>query len=149
VQVRTSARDGGGAYLLLDGSRAMTDDLDMGANQVYMHPYGGRIRPGISGQEGIMIRDEPDVGFGVLWSGSLWLYTILGFRSASAYIRTHYDLPIKSWDGSTYNDVATLVTGAGYRLDLIRVGGGNLPVVDPADGYNRLWNNGGVVTVGT
>jgi len=25
----------------------------------------------------------------------------------------------------------------------------NLPVVDPADGLSKLWNNGGVVTVGT
>jgi len=34
-------------------------------------------------------------------------------------------------------------------LDLISCGGGNLPVADPADGTNKLWNNGGVVTVGT
>lgn len=34
MQVRTSARDGGGAYLLLDGSRAMTGDLDIGAHMI-------------------------------------------------------------------------------------------------------------------
>lgn len=34
MSVRTRFRDGGGAYLLLDGSRAMIDDLNLGGNDI-------------------------------------------------------------------------------------------------------------------
>jgi len=50
---------------------------------------------------------------------------------------------ITSWARMMYVD-----TGKDW-VDFYRVGGSNLPVVDPADGSGRIWSNGGVLTVGT
>lgn len=168
---RTSTRDGGGAYLLLDGSRPMTGDLDM--NNHNITNLGD-------------ITDSFDLGDGLndmlilpvvnwltkkvyLGNSAKTLYQANIYKLVVGIINGVISLPFAATNSSflakdsvtanvafstLYGGIQTcarLVSSASNNgmFDLIRAGGGNLPVADPADGFNKLWNNAGVVTVGT
>lgn len=154
--VRTHTRDGGGAYLLLDGSRAMVGNVDMQANQVQFDVGGGVLfKKGETGEFTLQ-------GYGIDAQKFVRFY---GTGASPDTVRVHvYYLESKFWQSysaesyvrchqaTTSRVLLQSYDGAwktGIRLQNNSVRMSNLPAADPADGTSTLWSNGGVVTVGT
>lgn len=130
-------------FLKLDGSRVMTGHLSINlAAGTYDRIHGSLV--GVRFHKTIN-RIYPYV------VATDNMADIQCFRNIGDYMRinvameTYVDTEIRT-SGSV--KVAVL-DSTSDMLDLFLAGGGNLPVADPADGKNKLWNNAGVVNVGT
>lgn len=159
--IRTRTRDGGGAYLLLDGSRPMTGNLNLGGNKL----VGDSISGGNLTLESTSHASKGNIIFkDVLRPGDSELTNIgtTSFRVGSMWVKVIERLfTINARNNFKIRPLATAATqyqlqshnGAAFVVVMTFVGGNvrmaNLPLADPADGNSQLWNNGGVVTVGT
>ena len=149
MQVRTSHRDGGGAYLLLDGSRAMTGDLDLAANRLLFDGASAPILKKGTLQE-LWLRDAADTAFGNMRVRQLIISgNGLHFYYAADAISCLQTLPIQGYTGVARVTVANIVRDASPYLDIVEAAMSNLPGADPADGKNRIFKAtvGGVANV--
>lgn len=142
MHIRTSARDGGGAYLLLDGSRAMTGDLDMASNDVLF--ANTRLtetetwRVSLYGRTGTTTKafKVSDMYFGTLYGGTAACKLQPRPNAGNSLtIRSRKTNAPAAW----VNQIVLT-----NHATAPQVGMPNLPAADPANGLSELWVSVGV-----
>lgn len=147
----TSYAPGGSQYLPLDGSKAMTGDLDLGRTNP-----GNQIKFRTLELKQSATKNQLEV-----WGGNgAWR----GAFDAGSISTQYFDFNLGAGElrcarGVTaYIDFHTWKGGGAYGLPLRVLSGNgvegwvcmpNLPTSDPADGSSKIWSDGGVLTLGT
>lgn len=143
-------------YLPIDGSKPMTGNLIINvALPSYDQIVGKAVRIKMHPTAGVVyFRNFADSTYASIVAGSCNFTSISGLTTASLIQTRAIDnssiiFNARDNDTALMVECARLLSGSIPKLDLYHIGGGNLPLADPADGSKRLWNDGGTVKVGT